>query len=91
MGDWYVDQNGKWAYDKNAPAADPTVTGMFPAVQARTVRYDEHEDHQLPQLRLEQDDLSDRDETAGEIVNTAKLGPLDEVLIQPPQDPEWRA
>lgn len=74
MGDWYVDRDGAWAYDKNAPAADPTVTGMFPAVQPR-------ED--------EQDDLSDLDETAGELVNTEKLGPLDEVLIQPPQEPGW--
>lgn len=32
MGDWYVDQDGAWAYDKNAPAPDPSVTGMFPAV-----------------------------------------------------------
>lgn len=89
MGDWYVDQNGKWAYDKNAPAPDPTVTGMLPAVPARTVRYDEFEDHVLPVE--EQDDLTEYDSDPGlEIVPTEKLGPLDEVLIQPPQDPEWR-
>jgi hypothetical protein len=37
-----------------------------------------------------QDDLSHLDQAAGELVNTEKIGPLDEVLVQPPQDPGWR-
>lgn len=80
MGDWYLRPDplnpGRevWDYDKGAPTPDPTVTGMFAAVQP-------HGD--------EQDDLSHLDEATGELVNTEKLGPLDEVLIQPPQDPDW--
>jgi hypothetical protein len=32
-----------------------------------------------------------RGQDAPDIVNTEKFGPLDEVLLQPPQDPTWRA
>jgi hypothetical protein len=38
---------------------------------------------------VEQDDLSALDRELG-IVNTEKIGPVDEVLQQPPQDPDWR-
>lgn len=44
MGDWYPDPNrpGRWTHDDDAPAPDPTVTGIFQAVQAAAE--DEHED-----------------------------------------------
>jgi hypothetical protein len=44
----------------------------------------------LPAVQPTQDDLSHLDESTGELVNTEKSGPLDEVLVQPPQDPSWR-
>jgi hypothetical protein len=98
VGDFYPDPNrpGRWIYDENAPSpgATPPPTSMLPIVTPhpsphprepdRTVRYHEYEDHQL-----EQDDLSGYDREAG-VVPTEKLGALDEVLIQPPQDPGWR-
>lgn len=34
MGDWYVDQHGKWAYDERAPSAGTEATQMMPAVPA---------------------------------------------------------
>lgn len=46
MGDWYVDRQGNWAYDKNAPAPDPSVTqiGAVPPAApdvAATVQWDD--------------------------------------------------
>ena len=65
-----------------------------PRAPGRAVRYGDVVDHQLPaehEQEQEQDDLSAFDSDPGlDIVNTEKLGPLDEVLLQPPQDPEWR-
>lgn len=94
------DPVGRWVPDPLAPSGfrwqrydEQPPTSMLPttaaAVPARTVRYGEHEDHVLPVV--EQEDLSEYDSDPDlEIVPTEKLGPLDEVLIQPPQDPEWR-
>lgn len=36
-----------------------------------------------------QEDLSHLDTSIGPLVNTEKLGPLDAVLMQPPQYPDW--
>jgi hypothetical protein len=83
LGDWYVDRDGAWAYDRNAPAPDPSVTGMLPSTVEQSAK--------LPEVHPEQDDLSEYDaDPELEIVPTEKLGPLDEVLIQPPQEPDWR-
>jgi hypothetical protein len=30
MGDWYVDNNGRWAYDENAPSPGVEVTQIRP-------------------------------------------------------------
>lgn len=38
----------------------------------------------------EQEDLSHLDESQGELVNTDKVGALDDVILQPPQDPNWK-
>ena len=83
MGDWYQRPDGTWAYDRNAPSPDPTITGMLPVIEAA---------QQLPVVEPEvgeQEDLSHLDEQAGPLVNTEKVGPLDTVLVQPPQDPDW--
>jgi hypothetical protein len=34
-GDWYLDRDGKWTHDPNAPSPgrNPAVTSMLPAVQ----------------------------------------------------------
>lgn len=34
MGDWYLNREGRWTYDPNAPTPDPnpSVTQMMPAV-----------------------------------------------------------
>lgn len=77
----------RWQRHGEQPA-----TAMLPPVTPHTggtVRYDEFEDHQLS--AVDQDDLSEFDDDPDlEIVQTEKLGPLDEVLLQPPQDPEWQ-
>jgi hypothetical protein len=82
MGDWYEDQQGKWVYDKNAPRPGVSATQMTPMVQPRR--------EESPMHEPEQEDLSHLDEEAGELVNTDKVSALDEVILQPPQDPNWR-
>ena len=79
MGDWYQRADGTWSYDSDAPQVDPTPTGLVPIVSAPDVL-----------APPEQDDLSHLDEVEGELINTAKVTALDVVLVQPPQDPEWR-
>jgi hypothetical protein len=76
--DWYVGNDGKWHHTSDTLPPDPTVTAMMPTVAPP------------PRVPDVQDDLSHLDQAAGELVNTEKVGPLDEVLVQPPQDPEWR-
>lgn len=78
MGDWYEDADGGWHHSSDEPTPDPTVTAMLPAVTPAT-----------PLVVPGQDDLTSFDH-AFDISNTEKLGPLDEVLVQPPQDPAWR-
>lgn len=103
MGDWYLRPDPMnpgqqvWSYDKSAPSPDPTVTGMLPAIDQPvklpqvTPRVELRDDESMRFHSAAQDDLSEYDDDpALEIVPTEKLGPLDEVLIQPPQDPEWR-
>lgn len=60
---------------------EPEPTGLLPAVEQPA---------QMPAVHPEQDDLSAYDDDPDlEIVPTEKLGLLDEVLIQPPQEPDW--
>lgn len=83
MGDWVFGNDHRWHYQSNAPDPDPSVTGMFPAIVEQPAK--------MPAVHPEQDDLSEYDaDPSLEIVPTEKLGPLDEVLVQPPQDPDWR-
>jgi hypothetical protein len=77
MGDWFTGPDGAWHHTDDVPAPDPTVTAMMPAVAP------------APREPAGQDDLTSFDQ-AFDISNTEKLGPLDEVLVQPPQDPAWR-
>lgn len=37
MGDWYVDRNGRWQYDKDAPSPSVEHTAMMPVVSRETV------------------------------------------------------
>jgi hypothetical protein len=74
IGDWYLDETDEWQYDRDAPSPGANPP-VTPAVAPPR----------------EQDDLSEYDRNPDlEIVPTQKLGPLDEVLVQPPQDPTWR-
>lgn len=47
------------------------------------------EEPQTVEPAAEQEDLSHLDTAVGPLVNTEKLGPLDAVLMQPPQHPDW--
>jgi hypothetical protein len=36
LGDWYIDRNGEWQYDEDAPAPSPEPTQMQPIVSRET-------------------------------------------------------
>lgn len=64
---------------------------MLPAVKpSPRPRIEIREDESMRLYPSRQEDLSYLDESAGELVSTEKVGPLDEVLVQPSQDPSWR-
>ncbi|HLU95208.1 MAG TPA: hypothetical protein VKZ89_00055 [Thermobifida alba] len=82
---------GEFVPDPLAPSGyrwkrhdEPEPTGLLPIVETPM---------QLPAVnpspRDEQEDLSHLDEAAGPLVNTDKLADVDEVLVQPPQAPDW--
>jgi hypothetical protein len=79
---------GRWVPDKLSPSGfrwqrydEQPPTNMLPMTPELNALHGDEED--------EQEDLSHLDQSAGELVNTEKLGPLDEVLVQPSQDPSW--
>lgn len=37
MGDWYIDRNGQWQYDRHAPSPSVEHTTMMPVVSRETV------------------------------------------------------
>jgi len=86
VGDWYLGPDGKWAYDRNAPSPGSYAASDLPLAE---------QVQRLPAVEpsaavpVEQEDLSHLDESYGPLVNTEKLAPFDEVLFQPPQDPDW--
>jgi hypothetical protein len=67
------------------PDRDVAATRIQPAV----ARGGDTTGPRVPPTELGQDDLTAYDREL-DIVNTPKIGPVDEVLHQPPQDPGWR-
>jgi hypothetical protein len=82
---------GEWVPDSLAPSGFRWKRhGEQPATSMLPIGAPHDEPEQLP-ADPDQDDLSEYDADPDlEIVPTEKLGPLDEVIIQPPQDPDWR-
>ena len=75
MGEWIENPDGTWTYVTEDASHDPAVeeSQALPAVEPVD----------------EQEDLSHLDTAVGPLVNTEKVAPIDQVLMQPPQYPDW--
>lgn len=67
------------------PDRDIAATMIQPAVTSGS----DTTGRRVPPAELGQDDLTAYDRDL-HLTNTPKIGPVDEVLHQPPQDPGWR-